>query len=504
LTFVASLASSLGAGSTRDKLGGGSVNATFCALDTDKQCHWEPYALSLAQISLPFIILAALSILAIPFFIIGRYAFGCCGGRRPAPGTLFFGHNACFGKINHDESFRQYPKYQLWAVILTVALLFVAVIVCMIVGLVGNGLVHKGIDNSFSTVTTTLDLLASKINSAVEGVNNISGANTTAISSVTNSLLEVAKNATTVSNQINDSKSTFESARSAVTIIVLILPALFILMAAAGGIFRLPKIIYAAFFITFLVSLLLWLATGIYVAIAVMAYDGCNTARPYVAELRSLPSDQVPTDAIPQFIACSNGAQFANYRARALQTQDSIRSGICSLQNQICQSSGQTCSSTPCQKGNYNATLATIINDDNGVQRTATSCAVSCTNSNLKTATSGLVRLVGYSETYDGIYYNDLLPVINCSIVDPAIDDVIVQVCGDASTGTNNVAGVFLALAILEVFITVVTLMSYKRWRNQPQEIIPAHEVKHFPQFELAEMSPPYRPESMSSMERVI
>ncbi|PRP89522.1 hypothetical protein PROFUN_00786 [Planoprotostelium fungivorum] len=513
---------SLGSGSTRNMLGGGTTNNEFCSLDSTGNCQWPDYAKGLATIALPFIIIAVLCLVAIPVFIIGRYALGIFGGRHRAPGTWFFGHNSCCGKVNRSQyvdrpsrldfdgidrregagtiHYTSYSKVEVWGVRIALLALFIAVIVCMAVGLAGNSKVARGLDNTVDIVTVTLQELSGNITAAVNAVKDLP--DTDAILSAENQLLGVATNATNVATDIRSARNSYAPARTAVTTVILILPAIFIAMAAVFAFFNLPRIVYTIFYITFIVSLLMWLFTAIYVAVAVMAADGCRTAGPFVSNLRSLPSDQVPDTAIDQFVACSNGAQFASYRNLALQSQTALRSSVCSAQSKICQSAGQTCSTTSCVSGDYQGTMDTVVNDISGnsaTRKTFADCAQNCSNANLKTATAAVMTLIGYSEQYDAVYENNLLPVLNCSIVDPAIDGIVAEFCGDNSAGTDSLSGIFLALAIINVFVTTIVLMTYKRWRKDNAIITSNNE-----QFELKMPPPPapYNPEYSPESQR--
>lgn len=94
-------------------------------MDSNGDCHWADYAQSLAVFAIPGIALAALSILALPVFVIFRFCCNTFGGRRRTKGKtikLFLLINpgvCCVSKPNQWQGYSKraimITKIVVWA-----------------------------------------------------------------------------------------------------------------------------------------------------------------------------------------------------------------------------------------------------------------------------------------------------------------------------------------------------------------------------------------------------
>ena len=187
---------------------------------------------------------------------------------------------------------------------------------------------------------------------------------------------------------------------------------------------------------------IIWLCFGIHLVADKFVYDVCVDIDMLTSNNTAVVSNTTSlfkTGALAKLWACDNNTQLAQVEALVNTTIIEAASAACQMRSQACynQTSGSgnpdfTCSSTP----PCNRDTLLIVTDfqhmqilDNGQQRSLSECAAVCTNSQYRNASSTIVTALATYSNYTNLYYNTLLPILNCQLAEQVLLEVRHPLC---------------------------------------------------------------------------
>lgn len=481
---------------TRSTWRGVKISNRICGMDENGDCHIMEYAEALSKYAAPGIILAILSIISLPVFCIGRFCCNCFGGRRRSKGI-------CCGK---RDQFEGYSLKEIWIIKLLLIAAMVGIALCVILGYVGDKSVSTGITKSTTTLISAGNTIVDKASIIAYNLSSLpytkdEGAQIGEFVDTAKTFLDQAESIEVVIKEYN-------KYRSIAVIISFALPLGLLVIGVVGAIFNFRYLALIAFFFCFLVSIIIWISFSVHSVVHTVFIDVCYEldvvmTDPPPPQNNSTSGNNTNTDdggnggiqdMIKDIYYCT---QFSNVGDLARGALDDSYKTACDGLTKLCNDSYVNCSDSynggNCSRENLQNFLGEHIrdyvigcndtypieqcpaNDINSCMnpylcvdqmRTVKDCATNCINEELRgyanTTVFGLEMLFLYTD----IIENEVLPLLNCTIVQNTFSDVSDAMCVNIKQGVSRISVASGFLGALLIPGTILLLLGFKRFRK--------------------------------------
>eukprot|EP01114_Cavostelium_apophysatum_P019034 TRINITY_DN600_c0_g1_i1.p1 TRINITY_DN600_c0_g1~~TRINITY_DN600_c0_g1_i1.p1 ORF type:complete len:531 (-),score=145.93 TRINITY_DN600_c0_g1_i1:96-1688(-) len=455
-------------GPTRTTWSGKKVCKRLFGTDSDGNPHYVLYAESISKGAAAGIVLCILSIIAFPIFCCGKFLCNCLGGRNRSKGI-------CCG--NRDD-FEGYSKKEVWGIKIAVFLCMLGIGVAAVVGFTGNSGMNEGLDTLTGTLLDTSHSIINRLDHIGERLSALPYTQDVA-ETIDNAVAE-AQDIVSQVEDVDKQGDQYNKYRSIALILSFALPLLLLVLGVIAALLNVGKLSLAAACFCFLCSMIIWLSFGVHNVVSVVMTDVCFEVNVYLNdESEEGNGTGSPTQALQELIKCTNGGAFSDIQDLATDAIDQAYDTACDALANICSDPNAECPATyqgsTCTRENLELFPAEEIkdyligcSDDTsqcpftgtctpgneqicyGQPITVRECADSCMNSDLKDMANTTVTNLDILFEYEDIVDNEILPLLNCTVIKEAFDSMYDALC---DTMTGSIARTANASAALGTFL---------------------------------------------------
>jgi len=283
------------------------------------------------------------------------------------------------------------------------------------------------------------------------------------------------------------------------------LPLFLLVVGAVGAVFNIPIFAMLAGLLCFLCSFFVWISVGIHDAVDTVTKDICKVIRKYTDDNKVSNSSVVNgtlTDStqqiVNQILSCNTGDAFKSIESLATNALQNAVEFACNATEKLCNNTiAIQCPDSflnNCTKDTLPAFLDSSIEDyldgcydsyptvicpyDSSVDgpctnvfpcwnvsRTIRECATECNNTDLRTYSNESVVNLDLLEAYYIIAYDEIFPLLNCTTIKNAFDELENELCDTFSHSITKVAGASAALGFFLIPGTILLILGFKRFR---------------------------------------
>jgi len=434
----------------------------------------------------PGIILAILSLLALPIFLALRCICNSVGGRKRSEGIM------CV----NPENFSGYSRSQVIIVKVLLAIVLVGIFLCCLIGFIGNQSLNRGITTMENSLLDTATEIYNKTNNI--GIQLQLLPYTASYGEQLQGYVNSSSTYITEGNNVKTQISKYNNYRTIAIAISYAFPLGLLVIGTIAAIFNLKYVSFAAAMFCFICSILIWLSFGVHYLTQVVIGDVCVEINVYFQEFTNNQSFSTSSSPLDVLISCKNGDNvFEPIENIALGALNNSIQEYCNTINTVCSDNHVNCSAN--LEGS-NCTINNIIkfenhsvtdyllacSDDNECIFDADTvncsiteqyvcyaktvdvetCSTACNNSELRNYTSIAVYNLHLLEKYENILFNEIFPLLNCSFVATAFNEVDDSLCIDVKSGIDRIA---ISSGILGAFLvpgTILLIIGFKRFRS--------------------------------------
>jgi len=465
---------------SRQTIDGDTVSSRFCAMDSNDKCHWTDYGKYLASVFVPPFVIGILSCIVCPCVLCCRFVCGIPGGKEPSKGYC------CGGKA---EDFEGYSKKHIWIMKFLVWGLAGSIAILMIVGFTGDSKVRTGIRGMGDTIIGAGQEIVDRVNKVGDEMLSL---NYTADAG--DQVTRAADDAQKIIDQANKVKKQvykYDSYRSAALVLSLVLPLCAVGSGAVGALLNWKYLALIPVIFVFTISCIVWISSSIHLTFATVFEDICVEIDDYLGS--DTNSSNPVLDVILQ---CSNGQAFQDLRDTVEQAQQEAVNQTCQAIEDTCSDPDVGCSYDPnnCTGDGVDTYLNFVVYDyligcnDAGVEcpytgsscsspfvcqnisRTVYECSTQCNNTELRDSCATAVDGILLYDNYTSLLLDDILPLLDCTFILDAMEDLQVYLCKDFAGGIRQISVADIIIAVLLVPTTFALFMGYKRFRSSWKE----------------------------------
>lgn len=420
----------------RTTIEGKSISGRFLALDSSDEPNSGDYGLYLAVLAVPFLVLAVLTLLCIPTFLILRCCCGCCGGRKPRPGL-------CCGRG------REARVYTVRSILTTKGLAMLALLavgITMVFAYAANSDVSQGTESAVAALAGNMRSVFASVSDIRTILLSLPASETSGAR--TEGAVDKGRDLVNLASDVEDLIDDFDLYRALALNLSYAIPALFLLAGTVLGLCAIRACgihIWLAMLIALGVSIL-WISVAVHLVVFTVTDDLCT-------EVDTPANDRSLRDVL----GCNNGTSNPFDELRAVQVEGRAAtvsqtcnalvgspSGLC-LQPGVsgCPSTSSCDSvSLPAFEANVRVSPGAL-----NISECATQCTDSSTRDPSETASTGLDDIRSYDALSDPI--QDLQ---SCAYVDTTKAQLADGLCSLLTGGletiyiTQIVAGIVLSV----------------------------------------------------------
>lgn len=466
-------------GGTRTTWSGTKVCAKFCGMDNNDDCHMLEYAESISKEALAGIVLAVLSLVALPVFICVRCVCNGFGGRKRSKGVC-----CCVKR----DAFMGYTRRETWIVKGLLFASMIAICACCIVGFASNSKTDQGINDFTTTLINTSDTVigrVQKIGFQLEELPYTKDVGQT-ISDAVDSANELLDSVKDVKVQVDQ----YNQYRAIALIVSFAIPVVLIVVGSLGAVFNFSKIVLIAALFCFFSSFILWLSFGIHNLAHVVFTDVCLEVDGFLDS-----NSNSSNAALDSLISCTDGGSFSEIKTLATDAIETAYQTACDSLQQICSDPNADCpsdySGSDCSRENIEAFADMNITDylvgcntSPGVCPYTGSCATAdqnlcydekisikdcaenCMNSDLKSNSNATMFNMDALFQYEDIIKNDILPLLDCTIIKEAFESLKVSLCVTFTRSLKMIANSSVVCGVFLIPGTILLILGFKRFRK--------------------------------------
>lgn len=437
----------------------------LCDIDDNGKCHSGKYALSILRFGAGGIAAAGLSLLFFIFFIPIRFL---CNG--------FGGKNKSYGICPSSSDTRSYKRSEIVSVKVVAGLVLIPVVIAVAIGFVANSDISDSVDTITVSIVASGDNILQTLIRVRDAVLQID--NSTSARMTFNNAINTATDISTDMHNVKDTVHTYDGVREGLMIAATVCCVVLVVLGIICAIFNLRVFAMILGLFSLLVLTIIWLSFGAHLVAGKFDYDVCVDIDLLVKEQNSggSSSSVFKTGALANLWNCNDNQDLVDLQNLINNSIISAADNACSLRSRICYNAVNNtgdpnwqCDSTPA----CGPTTLAVVTDsdhlvilDSGTPRSLVDCANNCTSATYKNASIAIVSAVALYTEYTDLYYNDVLPIINCQIAVDVLVEVRDPLCNDLSDSIFGVAVSSLIIGIFYIPFIVAMIIGFKRFRS--------------------------------------
>ncbi|KNC46413.1 uncharacterized protein AMSG_02868 [Thecamonas trahens ATCC 50062] len=432
----------------RQTLDGKSISSRFLAMDEKDETHAGDYAMYLAAVALPFLILAVLECLTIPVFSCGRCC-GCCGGRKPRPGL-------CCGR---GKVPKLYSKLEITGSKVMAMLAIVALAVTMTLAYTANKEVSDGTKEAVVALTGNMRGVLNDVVYVRDTLVSITY--TSSDGDAMSPAVDEGRNIDSQGRDVEKLIDDFDLYRALALNLSFAIPAAFLLLGTICGIcnFRKCSIHLVLAMLVFFGCVVLWISVAVHSVVFRVTDDLC-------VEIES-PNN---VKSLREILGCADNSSssFDVLRETQEKGQAAAVAAACydlvDHPQALCTSPGVSgCpSSTSCSASNvfiFERDVRIGVAGYN-ISQCAELCADGSNEKERSVVIAGALRDHRKYESVSAVIGN----LLQCNYVDRAIAQFSAGLCSTLTSGLQGIAQTQIAAGVLLSLGGVVLILGQKRF----------------------------------------
>eukprot|EP01116_Phalansterium_solitarium_P018589 TRINITY_DN4982_c0_g1_i3.p1 TRINITY_DN4982_c0_g1~~TRINITY_DN4982_c0_g1_i3.p1 ORF type:complete len:595 (-),score=163.71 TRINITY_DN4982_c0_g1_i3:627-2411(-) len=512
----------------RRDLAGNKVNHNFCAQDSEGNCQWQTYAEALGIMAVPGLLLAFLSLVGLPIFLIMRFGCNLWGGRRRSPGVFCGGYPGDSGVCwdNDEDDFKEYTTSHILYLRLALFLCFLLILVLCIVGFFCNRNFDVSVRTLGDTVVDTANTIISRSSELSQDLKQLP--HSASLVSQLDEMVSNVKGYTDQAATVRDQADMYNRYRSAFSLLCFILPLIVLLGGCIGSFGNFRGLVFVMALSCFVASIFCWLSFAATWPMTTVVLDVCNDLQSFLTEARATSTTVNVTSSVfnttnltsttgtvstgfdfsvpdgnpvEVILKCQNGDFFRDVEASATRSLVSAFNAACSAVSGVCNQAPNNCSQLTCNTTMLPTYKQLVVVDSVlGCYNTGTSafqqcpatspcsgatlelrpcryrnttiqaCATGCNNTQMRNMSSVFVTNVDLLVSYNTILTQQIFPLLDCSFVNAAFQDIKAAMCDNTNQGIDAMCTVSLLLGVVLVPTTFFLVMGRKRFRRSLHE----------------------------------